>query len=134
MREEEDTFIKQKGELYLVKSNGTRLLLSIETHDAIVYLRDPYFEPTNNIYGRIHWYLGTDTIEQKVKGQIRHKFLVKIGIPFMIKDQIPVEKLYYLSNRGAIEYRYYDENFILLSTAYAGIYNSYYSEMERIHP
>lgn len=65
LRQERKTFIKSDNNLYSVQPNNeTRLFLSIATHDAVIYFRDPYFEPTNSVYGRIHWYLGTDTIGQ----------------------------------------------------------------------
>lgn len=52
----------------------------------------------------------------------------------MIEDQIPLEKSYYINNDESIEYHYYDENFVLLSTEYAGNHNLSYLEKRRIFP
>ena len=135
-KEEENVFFKQGDELYLIRPDGARLFLSIANRDAVVYFHDPCLEVTNNIYGRIHWYLGADTIMQEggSEKQIRHKFLVKVGFPLMVDDEIPLKKSFYLERSRRIEYRYYDEHFMLLSTEYAGNYGIRYFEIRRVRP
>lgn len=129
-------FLRKGGELYSVQSNGTRLYLSIETEEPVAYFRDPYFEITNATEGKIHWYLGTDTIQQKELKHdiIRHKFLVKIGLPYLEEElhDFLLERDSYLKHELTYYY-YYDEDFILISTEYAGWLNGY-QERYRIHP
>lgn len=128
IQECEEAFIIKGGELYLVNSNGTRLYFSIQTNEPVVYFGDPYFSVTNNLFGRIHWYMGTDTImtSEFNRNLIRHKFFVINSVPYLEEElpHIQLEKTYYLNSEAAF-YHYYDKDFILISTEPVNKRNEY---------